>query len=342
MRPPDRFADARFENYEIHEDSQAKAHFEAIRFVEAIRRERRLGHRLRRFLGIKRTALPRGLYFVGPVGTGKTHLLAAMYHALHPEVPCIFLHSSRLYRLSEPPEILGNRLADQYEVVCLDEVEADDPANEARLIALLDVLGTRGVTILATSNVEPERFMSIAYGNDRFRRFLIEQFHDEYAVLFVGGKDYRRRQQRTGHAWIGERAATRSCMYQVFESEVCRKRWFQFDEFQRLTIEVEHTKVVSLLQGHDALFIEDIVIESSDDALRLLRVIDDLYILPEPPKIYFTSRHVPEEWFEATVVQGGLDKAVADKFERTTSRLHAMCHVEIVGDFSSDVLKKSA
>src|SRR5690606_35449806 len=104
MTPPDRFTNSTFAAYRPETQRQHEALTEAKRFVEYIRAEhtlpgtKRLGRWIRR--GERRW---KGLYLVGPVGTGKTHLLASMYHALHPEVPCAFLHSGELFRAQTPP-----------------------------------------------------------------------------------------------------------------------------------------------------------------------------------------------------------------------------------------------
>ncbi|PSP71956.1 hypothetical protein BRC80_04305, partial [Halobacteriales archaeon QH_9_66_26] len=95
---------------------------------------------LKQLLGRTETSRPNGLYLVGPAGTGKTHLLAAVYNALTPAVSCAFLHSSTLFRQTVPPTAFAHRLADEHAVCCLDEVEIDDPANEMRLVQVLQTL----------------------------------------------------------------------------------------------------------------------------------------------------------------------------------------------------------
>ncbi|HET6567559.1 MAG TPA: AFG1/ZapE family ATPase [Rhodothermales bacterium] len=334
MQPPDRFHDATFDSYRAQDPGQRAALEEASAFVTLIR-SGKVTSKLRRLL--KRSLSPKwkGLYLVGPVGTGKTHLLAAMYHALEPEISCAFMHSSDLFRITEHPDTFARTLARRYDVLCLDEVELDDPANEARLIYILKNLEKLGVTLLATSNVEPERFLSNETGNDRFRRFLNEEFRRHYKVVFVGGDDFRRRLSKPGHAWIGSSQSARAAMQAAFDSDSRGKHWLAFDAFRDASTSTEHRKLVRRLAEYDALYLADVIIGNPDDALRLLRVVDDLYRIPSPPVLYFTSEHAPDCWFRASDLRGAVNKGVAEKFERTTSRLYALCEIEFVGPESA-------
>jgi len=331
MHLPDRFSSATFDTYKIQESSQFKALEDARNFVEYIRK-RPTGLRRKVKTLFSRSAAPnwKGLYLVGPVGTGKTHLLSSMYHALQPDIPCAFLHSSEFFRIPEHPEAFARRLARTYQVLCLDEIELDDPANEARLIVALKALEASGVVLLATSNVEPEKFLSAEYGNDRFRRFLNEEFRKQYKVVFVGGDDYRRRLSKPGFAWVGDPSVTRLAMRRSYEADHRKKYWMEFEAFLASSISTEHTRLVQRLAGYDTLYLADIRIQDANDALRLLRVVDDLYQMPAPPVLYFTSETPPDAWLRPSDVHSTLEKGIAEKFTRTTSRLHAMCEIEFV------------
>ena len=338
LRPPARYDDARLGSYRPQTESQAEALGKARAFVRLVRvRAGRPGW-LRLFQ--RDDGLRGGLYLVGPVGTGKTHLLASIYHALEtPEgrggaapVPCAYVHSSALFRATAPPEAYADRIAERARVLCLDEVELDDPAGEVRLIAVLRALRERGVTLAATSNAEPERFVSAALGRDRLERFISEEFERQYHVVFVGGDDFRQGLAKEGRAWVGDADAARAAMRRAFEAAPEPKRWLAFDDLIRLTTEVERTRLAADLGGAGALFVDGIDVGDTDDALRLLRVADDLYGLPAPPTLYFTSATEPSRWF-ASNGRGGVEAAVAEKFARTTSRLTALAEVErVTGD----------
>ena len=109
MTLPERFHDATFESYEPQMPSQAKALRVAQGFVAEQQRVPSWTEWIQRLFGATSEDQPQGLCLVGPAGTGKTHLLAATVNALAPEVPCAFLHSSMLFRQTEPPDAFAHR-----------------------------------------------------------------------------------------------------------------------------------------------------------------------------------------------------------------------------------------
>ncbi len=329
MRPPDRLARATFATYQAETPDQARALRAARRFAEDLRTHTpSLKRRARRLLG-KRPPPRRGLYLVGPVGTGKSHLLAATYHALTPEVPCAFMHSSALFRVTERPERFAERLADDCRVFCLDEVELDDAANEARLVHTLRSLSRLGVVLMATSNVRPKGFLSGQIGPGRFEHFLHATFEEEHEVVFVGGEDYRARQAAPGRAWIGPSEAAEARLRQAFEADARRARWLPFPELMHAATETAHETLIDRLAEAESLYVPGIAIEGTDDALRLLRIIDALHWRPDAPVFYFSAEEAPEDWFSAET-RRGLEKGIAEKFRRTTSRLNALAESEEV------------
>jgi cell division protein ZapE len=332
--PPPRFAGATFDSYHPQNDAQAEALDEARRLAERVR-ERYTGSALGRWLRRDRT-LRHGLYLVGPVGTGKTHLLAAIYRTLRgtgdePEVPCAFLHSSALFRATERPEAYAERLARRFRVLLIDEVELDDPANEIRLINVLKALQRQGVTVAATSNAEPEKFLSAEFGRDRLERFISEEFRQTYHVVFVPGEDFRKRLEKPGRAFVGPLDAADAAMRHRYERDPGDALWLSRADLLRRATDTEREALTDWLAAHDALYLAGLGADSTDDALRLLRVVDDLYTHPSPPVLYFTAEAPPERWLPASEARAGIEAAVAEKFERTVSRLHAMCAVERVG-----------
>lgn len=326
--PPARFDGVSFATYRPQTPGQNEALQHARRFTEAVRR-RYTGFRLFSWMRADGD-LGAGLYLVGPVGTGKTHLLASIYRALHPSVPCAFVHSSQLFRATARPEEYARALATHYRVLLIDEIELDDPAAEVRLIGVLNALRRLGVTVAATSNAEPEKFVSAEFGRDRLERFISEEFRRQYRVVFVGGEDYRQRLDKSGQAWIGPSGASRAAMQRAFDTAQGSKRWITFPNLLRLATDTERTVLAQELAAPDGLFIEGIRITGTDDALRLLRIVDDLYGEPKPPTLYFTAEEPPAQWFTAATAREGLERSIAEKFTRTTSRLTALADVQYV------------
>jgi len=331
MTLPERFRDATFQSYEPQTPSQAEALWAAQEFVVEQRRDPSWTERVKQLLG-RGDNRPPGLYLVGPAGTGKTHLLAAMYNALHPETACAFLHSSTLFRQTEPPDAFAHRLADQYGVCCLDEVEIDDPANEMRLAGVMRTLATRDVPLLATSNVVPEQYLATQLGDGRIQRFLRTEVREAYRVIPVKGDDYRRTRevQQAGRGWIGAPESTDPAMRAAQANASGASRRWSFADLRRATTETAHTDLVGDLTTLDHLFVQGIAIENTDDAFRLLRLVDALYLHDAAPALYFTAERPPGDWFDPER-HAGIARAVAEKFERTVSRLHALCDVRAVG-----------
>ena len=329
LAPPDRFDGATFATYRPQNDAQAVALTDAEEFAERVR-TRYTGSVLRRWLKSDDT-LRSGLYLVGPVGTGKTHLLVSIWRALSPEVPCAFLHSSALFRATEHPEAYAARLAERYRVLLIDEVELDDPANEVRLINVLKALQKLGVTVAATSNAEPEKFLSAQFGRDRLERFISEEFRRTYHVVFVPGEDFRRGLAKPGRAWIGPLDAADAAMRHAYDAAAGSKLWLHRADLLRRTIDTERQALTDELAAPDGLYLADLGVASTDDALRLLRVVDDLYTHPDAPVLHFTAETPPDDWFPDTDDLSGIEASVAEKFERTVSRLHALCAVQRVG-----------
>ena len=183
-------------------------------------------------------------------------------------------------------------------MLCLDEVELDDPAQEVRLIGVLRALRERRVTLAATSNADPDALIEGAqFGNERLARFIREEFERQYHVVLVPGEDFRQRLAKPGRAWVGPPEASGAAMREAFDAAPEPKRWLAFSDFLALTASTERQRLAEALGALDALFLDGVEIASTDDALRLLRVVDDLYGRPDPPTLYFTSTSAPADWF---------------------------------------------
>ena len=188
-----------------HDPAQAAA----LRQLDALHRQLGRRHAPRRWSNLLKARPwrepPRigGLYLWGGVGRGKTYLMDLFFECLPFEAK-LRLHFHRfmlrvhddLRRFAGAPNPLS-RVADdmarEARVLCFDEFFVSDIGDAMILGELVGALFDRGVTLVATSNVEPRHL----YENGlQRRRFLpaIERIEAHMKVLHLdGGADYRLR-----------------------------------------------------------------------------------------------------------------------------------------------------
>ncbi|GLS04325.1 cell division protein ZapE [Chitiniphilus shinanonensis] len=147
--------------------------------------------------------LPRGLYFWGGVGRGKSFLMDAFYAGLpyrrkrrlhfHHFMQEVHAELKKQQGADDPLARLAEKWARAVRVLCFDEFHVSDIADAMILRRLLEQLFARGVVMVATSNYAPDNL----YPNGLQRaNFLpaIELIKTQMDVLNVdGGQDYRMR-----------------------------------------------------------------------------------------------------------------------------------------------------
>ena len=161
----------------------------------------------------------RGLYLWGGVGRGKTYLMDLFFESLPPGNK-LRTHFHRFMQRvhhelrdlaghKNPLKLLGERIARETRVLCFDEFFVADITDAMILAGLLEELFARGVTLVATSNVEPD---GLYRGGLQRQRFLpaIALLKQHARVINVdGGIDHRLRlleQAELFHCPLDERA----------------------------------------------------------------------------------------------------------------------------------------
>jgi cell division protein ZapE len=180
--------------------------------LDALARLERLYDELRAFKKARQSLLrwlrppepPRGIYFWGGVGRGKSFLMDAFYAALpyrrktrvhfHAFMRSVHEELATLHREADPLATVAARIARRHRVVCFDEFHVADVADAMILGRLFRALFELGIVFVTTSNYRPDDL----YPNGLQRQnllstiALLEQWLDVIEV--DGGVDYRLRE----------------------------------------------------------------------------------------------------------------------------------------------------
>jgi cell division protein ZapE len=149
----------------------------------------------------KKTPPIKGVYLWGGVGRGKTLLMDLFYQSL-PFEQKSRLHFYRFMQLvhaflkqvqgkKDPLRILAKAFAKENRVLCFDEFFVSDISDAMILGRLLKALFEQGVTLVATSNLQPDLLYVNGLQRDKFLP-AISLIKTHTQVLHLnGGNDYR-------------------------------------------------------------------------------------------------------------------------------------------------------
>lgn len=145
----------------------------------------------------------RGLYFWGGVGRGKTYLMDAFYEALpferklrahfHRFMQRVQRELKLLSGEKNPLQLIARRLAAETRVICFDEFFVSDIADAMILGGLFQGLFSHGVTLVATSNIEPDGLYKDGLQRARFLPAIALLKQHTLVLNVDGGTDYRLR-----------------------------------------------------------------------------------------------------------------------------------------------------
>jgi len=134
--------------------------------------------RVRSLLGKKGHDRPRGIYFWGGVGTGKTYLMDIFFDCVpieeklrthfHRFMQRVHNDLRKLKGQKDPLKQVAADIASRARVICFDEFFVSDIGDAMILAGLLEELLNRHVTFVMTSNIEPARLYENGLQRDRF------------------------------------------------------------------------------------------------------------------------------------------------------------------------------
>ncbi len=249
-----------------------------------------------------------GIYLDGGFGVGKTHLLAALWHASpRPKAFGTFVELTNLVgALGFQPAVAaltGQRL------LCIDEFELDDPGDTVLVSSLLTQLVGRGVKLAATSNTLPDRLGEGRFAADDFLRE-IQGLAAHFDVYRIDGQDYR-------HRGLPQAPAPLADAHLL--AAAGQDGWLDsFSVLMEHLARVHPSRYGALLDGVPRLHLQGVrPMSDQAEALRLVVLADRLY----DRQIPVLSSGVPwDEVFGPEMLRGGYRK----KYYRAISRLAAL------------------
>jgi len=269
--------------------------------VPSVQRSTGLFSKLNKLLGKEKsgTQTPaRGLYMWGGVGRGKTWLMDLFFQAvpgerkqrLHFHRFMLRVHDelTTLQGQSDPLQIVADRFKAETDLLCFDEFFVSDITDAMLLGTLMEALFSRGITLVATSNIPPDGL----YRNGLQRaRFLpaIEMIKQHCDVMNVdAGIDYRLRTLTSAHLWMTPlNAATAKEMERMFVALAGKRRE------AHAPLEINHRQLPTLGMAEGVLAMDFLALcgegRSQHDYIELSRRFHSVLLYDVPVMIYKTE-----------------------------------------------------
>lgn len=303
-----------------------------------------------------RPAPVKGAYIHGEVGRGKTMLMDLFFsvvpvagkrrvhfHEFMDEVHAAIAAFRRKAKAkgddADPVEAVVKPIAKSVRLLCLDEFHVHDITNAMLLYRLFDKLFKRGVVLVATSNVVPDRLYENGLNRDLFLPFIKLLKHHVTVAALPAAKDYRREKfagqdvyafgtgpevrEKMDALWLritggepGEPASIESIGRQI-PVPLAAMGAARFDFADLCERPLGSRDFVRIAHEFDSLVIDGVPQfgrTRSDAAKRFILLVDNLY---DRGVKLAASFAVPLE-------ELGRDDKTAFEFERTVSRLIEM------------------
>jgi cell division protein ZapE len=206
---------------------------------------------------------PKGIYFWGGVGRGKTFLMDSFYESL-PFQQKIRVHFHRFMKRvhrdltiiqgrKNPLEIVASTIADEARVICFDEFFVSDITDAMLLAGLMERLFFKGVTMVATSNIPPDKLYENGLQRQRFIP-AIELIKNHCDIVNLdSGTDYRLQALAGADLYHWPlNASAETALSEIFESLVPT-----LEEVRKgVLIEVEGRDILCRFIGEDVVWFD--------------------------------------------------------------------------------------
>jgi cell division protein ZapE len=307
------------------------------------------GGLLKGLLSRKEHRLQKGLYLWGGVGRGKTWLMDLFYQSLpfkerqrshfHRFMQSVHDELKKHQDRADPLELIAEKIAKKTRIICFDEFFVSDIADAMLLGTLFGALFQRGVTLVATSNVEPDNLYKEGLQRARFVP-AIKLLKEHTQVVHVDSKtDYRLRLLERATTWFDSQdAKTTPALVNLFEAMAgepgaadatltlnhrrlhARRHagdviWFTFKEL--CDGPRGQADYIEIARCYHTVFVSDIPalgVESENQTRRFITMVDEFY--DRAVKLIISA--------EKPVIDLYHGAKLKFEFERTQSRLIEM------------------
>lgn len=292
---------------------------------------------------------PQGLYMWGGVGRGKTFLMDCFYEALpienkvrihfHRFMQQVHAELRKLGNIQNPLPKVADTIIGNARVICFDEFFVTDITDAMLLGGLFEALFERGITLIATSNIEPDGLYQNGLQRERFLPAIAALKLNCQVMNVDGGTDFRLRtleQAEIYHYPIT--AETQSKLNHNFEQLAPTRSKDNFDidindrklHCQRLADDVvwftwaelcdgprSQNDYIELAKQFHSVILSDVPVmnwEMENQARRFINLIDEFY--DRNVKLIVSAA--------APITELYTGKRVVFEIERTQSRLLEM------------------
>ena len=296
------------------------------------------------------TATPPGIYLVGAVGRGKTHLMdlfaqaLSEHHITHWRVHFHHFMANIQSSLSaqqgrhDPLTDVAESIAKQYRVLCFDEFHVEDIGDAMILGELLTQLFAQGVVLVTTSNTPPDDLYADGLQRARFLPAIEQIKKHTQQVHLDAATDYRSRALTQADVYFYPLSTeTHTALTEVFKRLTAQRphaepttvqgrpihalglhssvAWFEFDAL--CTSHRATADYIELAERFDTLMISDVpqlADGQNDETKRFIHLIDELY--DRGVKVVISAACPATELY--------VGRRLEASFARTTSRLLEM------------------
>lgn len=304
---------------------------------------------------LRSTPPARGLYLWGSVGRGKTFVMDLFLQSLpfehklrlhfHRFMGRVHAELNRLKGHEDPLVAVAAHFAAQARVFCLDEFFVTDIGDAMILGNLLRHLFARGVTLITTSNIEPEQLYKDGLQRERFLPAIALIKQNCEIVRLLSSQDYRLRALTDAGVYftpLGEAAeqALAACFERIAPGtrrsepgidingrQIAVKRradgviWFDFAAICEGPRAV--ADYIEIGQSFNTVLISNVPQFSADaaredSARRFVNLVDEFY--DHGVNLVLSAAAVPNELYRG--------KRLKQEFGRTESRLIEMQSAE--------------